>query len=152
MDLAPHSVGRVLLLAALLITLGGCATPMRKLKPADLANLPKSEGFYGGKMYARTPWIYEGSTTKYHHFHYTYTRGNLMHSVRVLIAVADMRLDFEQPRSNVPEHGIEVDLAWDESRFGYTFIKLIVPNPSGSRWQEFPQTPRAFEQTLDLLP
>jgi hypothetical protein len=132
---------------------GGCATPLRKLKPADLPSLPKSEGFYGGKMlHASTPWIYEGSTAKYHHFRYTYTRGNLMHSLRILVAKTDLRLSFEQPRETVPERGIKVELAWDDARFGYTFIKPITANPQASDWQGFPHTTPQFNQTLDLLP
>ncbi len=152
MDAAMPGIGRILLLAALLITLGGCATPMRKLKPADLPHLPKSEGFYGGKVHARTPWLYEGSTARYHHFHYSYTRGNLIHPIRVLIAKADMRLAFEQPTDSIPERGIEVELVWADLQSGYSFIKPIAPGPAESRWLEFPHAPRPFNQTLELQP
>jgi hypothetical protein len=139
-------------LMMLTLLLAGCVAPMRKLKPADLPRLPKSEGFYGGSMYPVTPWIYEGSTAQYHHFRYTYTHGNLIYPLRVLIAKIDMRLSFEQPMDAVADRGIKVELAWDESQFNYVFIKPVTPKPKDSLWLTFPNETPQFNQTLDLRP
>jgi hypothetical protein len=136
----------------LTVLLAGCATPMRKLQPSDLPRLPKSTGFYGGSIYPVTPWIYEGSTARYHHFRYTYTRDNFIHSLRILIAKADMSLAFEKPMDAIPERGIQVELAWDESTFSYTFLKPVTPDPKDAPWQSFPDKIPRFNQTLDPLP
>lgn len=142
---------RLLGTAAICLLLGGCATPQRILTPADLPKVPRSEGFYGGKLYPSAPWLYQGSTAKYHHFYYTYNHGNRLHSLRILISKSDLALPFEQATDTLPPNGIEVVLIFEEGH-GYGFSKPVKANPADSRWLQFPADVPQFNRTLDPLP
>lgn len=133
------------------LSLVGCATPMRKIKPDDIPRLPKSEGFYGGKIHPlSTPWRYQGSTAKYHHFYYSYNRGNLLYGLHILIARNDLALPFEQPKGSLPSGSVEVDVIYAGNPPGFTFARPLHRNPADEQWLQFDQPPPTFDGKLDL--
>jgi hypothetical protein len=95
----PRPTIRLLFLLLLGLVVAGCGTPTRRVSLQSLASLPRSEGVYGGKFLLPPPWQYLGSDEKRHHFLYTYTRGNLAHSVRLLIPKRELELAFAMPLS-----------------------------------------------------
>jgi hypothetical protein len=96
------------LLAVFFLLFVGCATPVRKNHLADLANLPRSKGFYGGSLLIGPPWLYFGSDARYHYFRYLYTRDNLAYTRRVKIPRGELSLSFEHPFTSFEARGTEV--------------------------------------------
>ena len=128
-------------LILLMLLSAACGTSVRKLHPTDLPHLPKTEGFYGGKMLLPPEWVYAGSSARYHRFLYTYTRGNRFYQIRVWVKKSYMDLPFAKPLEDMPRGGIEVILVYDEVTGRNRFAKVIPPNPKDSSWMNFRAEP-----------
>ncbi len=135
-------------LAALLALalLAGCATPVRKLHVHELPRLPKTEGFYGGKMLTIPPeWVYQGTSDRYHRFLYTYTRGNLIHQIRVWVPKDELDVPFAVALKDAPAGGIRVVPIPDSATGGYIFAKAPPPSPPNQaepEWLRFNPAPK----------
>ncbi|MFH1497746.1 MAG: hypothetical protein ABII82_07955 [Verrucomicrobiota bacterium] len=130
------------LTALLLIALlAGCATPVRKLHPHELTSLPKTEGFYGGKILLPPPWLYQGSSDRHHRFLYTYTKGCGVYQIRIWVRRDELDVPFAMPANDMPANGIEVVLILDSATGRYGFAKPTPPNHFGSEWLLFKPEP-----------
>lgn len=127
-----------LISVAMLALFTGCATPVRKMHPHELRKLPKTEGYYGGKMLHVPPeWVYQGTSDRYHRFLYTYTRGNLIHQIRVWVPKDELDVAFALPLKQAPAGGIRVVPIPDSATGGYIFAKSPPPPANDPDWQPF---------------
>jgi hypothetical protein len=135
------------LLAILLLLIAGCFTPVRKSHLADLADLPRSKGFYGGSLLLGPPWLYFGSDARYHYFQYVYTRENLAHMRRLKIPRGELSLSFEHPFQSYEARGTEVvPIVEFGTVLGFVRNPALTPKDEEWKWRVAPLP--TFDESL----
>lgn len=84
------------LASAIALGCGSCAHRFHLESPAQLGELPVSQGINMGSFYAETPWQYRGSDAAHHKFYYYFNRDNFMLHRRVILPRANTRLEFPE--------------------------------------------------------
>ena len=129
--------------------LAGCGTPTRKLSLYDAGKLPVSSGTYLGKIWT-VPWLYLGSDARFHYFRYTYTRGNQVRFIRVLIAKAELTLAFE--RSVAALQGRMLEVTPVMGPFGGIETFTLGPQRTLPRWDAAPPPLPRFDEKVVAPP
>jgi len=106
---------RILLSLAGLAVAVGCASSRTILSQSELDSLPSSKGAYGGSYLIRT-WSYLGSDSRYDHFRYSYTRGNVAHHLHVKAPSGLFVLNFARRPYRLPDDGVPLSAEYREGR------------------------------------